>query len=259
MFGWCLLLKINAILLTLLAASALGSTPAVSAEKAVLIDTDGRILYEKNADEQALIASTTKLATAIVAYDNLDMDSLITVPNEACCVEGTRIYLSPGQKITVRKLLEGLLLASGNDAALALAMAVDGGISSFVELMNEKAIELGMYSTHFSNPHGLDGEDHFSTARDLAALMAEFVRYDELVDICGQSSADIDTCVFANHNKLIKLYPQCIAGKTGYTAAAGRCLVSCAENKGRRLICVTLSASDDWNDHIKLFDWGFAQ
>lgn len=233
--------------------------PGVSAGSAVVMHSGGEVVYEKNVDEPMLIASTTKLMTAIVAIENCSPDDIVEIGADSCGIEGSSMYLKPGQKISVEKLLLGLLLVSGNDAASALAVHTAGSIDAFAEKMNEKAAELGMENSHFVNPHGLNAEGHYSTARDMAKLMVYCMNNDVFADIISRRSFGVDDMVYLNHNKLLYTMPGCIGGKTGYTMAAGRCLVSCAERNGTRFICVTLSAPDDWNDHQALYEWAFSE
>ncbi len=232
--------------------------PEVSAERVVLAGPDGEILYEKNAHERCLIASTTKLMTALVALEHAGPEENVEVPAECCGIEGSSMYLQEGECYTVQELLDGLLLASGNDAAAALAAYCGGDEKVFVGWMNEKAGELGMTDSHFANPHGLDEEGQYSTAADLAKLMGTAMNQNDLILTLGKRTAVCREQSYVNHNKLLWSCPGCLGGKTGYTQAAGRCLVSCCEREGTRLICVTLSAPDDWNDQKALYDWGFA-
>lgn len=247
------------LLLGLCPAARAAEEPPVSAHSAVLMHSGGEIVYEKAADERALIASTTKIMTAIVAIENLEPEQLVEIRPEFCAVEGSAMYLIPGERYTVRELLTGLLLASGNDAALALAYAAAGGEEAFAALMNRKAEELGLENSHFVNPHGLNAEGHYSTARDLARLMDHCMQNELFASLAGLHSSTVKEQTYVNHNKLLDSCPGCIGGKTGYTERAGRCLVSCCEREGTRFICVTLSAPDDWNDHQKLYDWAFAR
>ena len=233
--------------------------PELSAQCAVLADGEGQILLEENGDEQHLIASTTKLMTALVALEHSDPEDPVEIPAECCGIEGSSMYLQEGERYTVRELLTGLLLASGNDAALALAAHCGGTEERFVSWMNEKAERLGMKGSHFANPHGLDDPEHYGTAADLACLMAACLKVPELADLLAKERALIREQYYVNHNKLLGSCPGCLGGKTGYTKAAGRCLVSACERDGTRLICVTLNAPDDWNDHKNLYDWGFAR
>lgn len=221
--------------------------------EAVYDTWSGEFCYEKNADAPMKIASTTKLMTALVASERLDMDKVVEIGAECTRVEGSRMYLRAGEKRTVRELLTGLLLASGNDAALALAEAA-GGEEIFVGWMNEKAEELGCRDTLFENPAGLDGENHHSTARDLALIAEAAFENETVAAISAMHHAVFDGHEMRNHNKLLWKSEACVGGKTGYTASAGRCLVSLFEKEGRRLIIVTLDDPDDWNDHLSLFE-----
>ena len=230
----------------------------MSAEACVLMSADGTALYEKNAGARCLIASTTKLMTALLCLENADPDETVTAQERHCLVEGSSMYLRAGERYTVRELLLGLLLASGNDAALALAEHVAGSETAFVALMNQRAAALGLRDTHFENPHGLDAAGHYSTARDLARLMLRCMETPGFAALASARTAEAGGNVLCNHNKLLALCPGCLAGKTGYTRAAGRCLVSCCEREGLRLVCVTLSDPDDWNDHLSLYNWGYA-
>ena len=232
---------------------------SLSAECAILIDGHtGRVLYERNAEQQHLIASITKIMTALVALEHTDdLDAMHTIQQEWTGIEGSSMYLVPEESVSMRGLLYGLLLASGNDAATAIANIVAGDEATFVEWMNEKAEELGMRNSHFANPHGLDAEDHYSTAHDMARLMAEAMKNDDFREITHTRYVEIDGHEIYFHNKLMNMYEYCISGKTGYTMAAGRTLVTASEKDGLLLICVTLNARDDWNDQIKIYDFGF--
>ena len=232
--------------------------PGVQAKSAILMTADGQTLFEKDADEKLLIASTTKLMTALVCLEQGKLDETVLIKAKHCAVEGSSMYLKAGERRTVRELLTGLLLASGNDAALALADAVGGSEAGFVHLMNRRAEQLEMTHTHFANPHGLDAETHYSTARDLAKLMCACMENADFRAITSTVTAQINGSAYLNHNKLLTRCPGCIGGKTGYTRAAGRCLVSCCERNDLRLICVTLHDPDDWRDHTALYDWAYA-
>ncbi|MBQ1576879.1 MAG: D-alanyl-D-alanine carboxypeptidase, partial [Oscillospiraceae bacterium] len=225
----------------------------IAAASAVVMAEDGSCVYEKNADEPRLVASTTKLMTALVAIEASKPDDPIEVRAECCGIEGTSMYLSPGEILTADELIEGLLLASGNDAAEALAVGLCGSEEAFVARMNEKAAALGLEHTAFINPHGLDAEGHRSTARDLAKLMLCCMQNERFAHITAMRDCVIDDNSYVNHNKLLERCEGCIGGKTGYTRAAGRCLVSCCEREGTRFVCVTLNDPDDWNDHCQLY------
>lgn len=228
----------------------------VSATAAVLMDADmGQVLYEKNGDRQMLIASTTKIMTALVVLEHAAPDDVITVTPDHMA-EGSSMYLRAGETLRVEELLYGLLLCSGNDAALALTECA-GGLTPFVALMNEKAAALGMAHTSFANPNGLDADGHYSTARDMAVLAAAAVENPTFRRICSSRSVTIGQRTMENHNRLLRQVEGCVGLKTGYTQAAGRTLVSCTERDGCRLVAVTLQDGNDWADHAALYDYGF--
>lgn len=232
---------------------------AVSAKAAILMHADsGRVLYEKNADEHMLIASTTKIMTAIVVLEHCELDDLVEVDSRSAGIEGSSMYLKAGESYTVEDLLYGLLLVSGNDAASALALHVADSMEEFAELMNAKAAELGMTESSFKNAHGLDEEEHYSTARDMAVLAAYCMGNEDFARIAGTVSHTVGEQTLVNHNRLLREYDGCLGLKTGYTMAAGRTLVTCAERDGARYVCVTLNDPDDWDDHKALYDWAFA-
>lgn len=230
---------------------------STSASSAILMDVDsGRVLYEQNADAKMLIASTTKILTALVAIREGDLNDVVTVSREAAYTEGSSMYLKVGEKLTLETLLYGLLLCSGNDAALALTECA-GGLTPFVAMMNEKAAALGMAHTSFANPNGLDADGHYSTARDMAVLAAAAVENPTFRRICSSRSVTIGQRTMENHNRLLRQVEGCVGLKTGYTRAAGRTLVSCTERDGCRLVAVTLQDGNDWADHAALYDYGF--
>lgn len=232
---------------------------AVSAKAAILMHADsGRVLYEKNADEHMLIASTTKIMTAIVVLEHCELDDLVEVDSRSAGIEGSSMYLKAGESYTVEDLLYGLLLVSGNDAASALALHVADSMEEFAELMNSKAAELGMTESSFKNAHGLDEEGHYSTARDMAKLAAYCMGNEDFARIAGTVSHTVGEQTLVNHNRLLREYDGCLGLKTGYTMAAGRTLVTCAERDGARYVCVTLNDPADWDDHKALYDWAFA-
>ena len=228
----------------------------VSATAAVLMDADmGQVLYEKNGDRQMLIASTTKIMTALVVLEHAAPDDVITVTPDHMA-EGSSMYLKAGETVRGEELLYGLRLCSGNDAALALTECA-GGLTPFVALMNEKAAALGMAHTSFANPNGLDADGHYSTARDMAVLAAAAVENPTFRRICSSRSVTIGQRTMENHNRLLRQVEGCVGLKTGYTQAAGRTLVSCTERDGCRLVAVTLQDGNDWADHAALYDYGF--
>lgn len=233
--------------------------PALSAASAILVDGDtGRVLFEHNPEEKRLIASITKLMTALVVVESVpDLSQTVTIQREWTGAEGSSMYLMPGESLKVETLLYGLLLSSGNDAAVALAGICAGEVGLFVEWMNLRAESLGMENTHFANPNGLNDEEHYSTAYDMSLLARECLKYSKLMEIMGTKSAVLEGHSFANHNKLLWRYEGCVGMKTGYTQMAGRTLVSAARRDDQTLICVTLSDPNDWEDHATLLDFGF--
>lgn len=232
---------------------------STSAASAILVDVNsGRVLYEQNADAKMLIASTTKIMTALVAIREGNLGDVVTVDHETTLTEGSSMYLKEGEQLTLETLLYGLMLCSGNDAAVAIAGHVGGSQAGFVALMNETARELGMEHSSFANPNGLDHEDHYSTARDMARLACAAVQNETLVRIASTRTVTAGGRTMTNHNKLLSYMDGCIGLKTGYTRAAGRTLVSCAERNGQRLVAVTLQDGNDWADHQALFEYGFS-
>ena len=233
---------------------------ALSAQKAILVDADtGRVLYEDRADEQSLIASTTKIMTALVVCEQCNVLDRVRVPKEAVGVEGSSMYLKAGEVLTVQELLYGLMLHSGNDAATALAIYCGGTVEGFAQLMNDKAHRLGLASTHFANPHGLDAPDHYSTPRDLATLAAYAMKNPIFAQTVSTKTVSAGGRSLRNHNKLLWQVEGADGVKTGYTRAAGRILVSSAQRQGRRLVAVTIDAPDDWRDHAQLLEEGFSR
>ena len=223
------------------------------------MDADsGRVLYAQNGSARMLIASTTKIMTALVAIEQGDLTSTVTVKRDATLAEGSSMYLREGERLTLETLLYGLLLCSGNDAAVAIADSVGGNQEKFVAMMNRRAAELGMKDTSFANPNGLDSERHYSTALDMARLACAATRNETLMRIASTRSVTIGGRTMTNHNKLLSYVNGCIGLKTGYTRAAGRTLVSCAQRNGQRLVAVTLQDGNDWADHAALYDYGFA-
>ena len=233
---------------------------ALSAEKAIALDAvTGRVLYEKDADRQSLIASTTKIMTALVVCEQCNVLDRMRIPKEAVGIEGSSMYLKEGEVLTLQELLYGLMLSSGNDAAVALAIYCGGTVEGFAELMNDKARILGLRNTHFENPNGLDSPDHYSTARDLAVLAAYAMENPIFAKTVSTKSIRIGERYLTNHNKLLWRVEGADGVKTGFTKAAGRILVSSATRNDRRLIAVTLNAPSDWQDHSALLNEGFSR
>ena len=246
--------------------TVLGQTIHVSARSAVLMDErTGRVIFDVNAHEKSRIASITKIMTAILAIESGKLDETVTISQNAFGTEGSSLFLKEGEKIKLEDLVYGLMLRSGNDAAIAIAEKVGGSVDGFVWLMNQKAEEIGMKDTHFSNPHGLDNtKDHYSTAYDMALLTRYAMQNETYKKIAGTKVHRAPNLtenwdyVWRNKNKLLtQLYEYCTGGKTGYTKLAKRTLVSTATKNEHDLIAVTINAPDDWNDHIKMFESAF--
>lgn len=259
-----ILLSLITILLLNVGAYAEDVQIDISASSAVLlVSGSNEVLFEKSAYEKRPMASTTKIMSSIIAIESGRLDEEITVTQEMTAVEGTSMGLLPNDRVSVSELVYGMLLSSGNDAANATAITIAGSTDAFVSMMNDKAKQIGMLSTHFVTPSGLDADDHYSTAYDMALLGSYAIENEQFLEICSSSSAVVDygnppyKRRLTNHNKLLKIYDGAIGIKTGFTKKSGRCLVSAAERDGVTLICVTLNDADDWNDHKKLLDYGF--
>ena len=233
---------------------------ALSARSAVLMEPiSGRLLVDINGSKQSLIASTTKIMTALLVCERCNVLDQMRIPKEAVGIEGSSMYLREGEKLSIQELLYGLMLSSGNDAAVALALYCCGSIEEFANQMNDKARSLGMKQTHFENPNGLDEKNHYSTAKDLAILAAYAMENPVFRQTVSTKSINVGNRSLRNHNKLLWLYPGADGVKTGYTKAAGRILVSSAVKDHRRLIAVTIHDPDDWRDHQALLDDGFTK
>ncbi|RMB04159.1 D-alanyl-D-alanine carboxypeptidase [Thermoactinomyces vulgaris] len=237
---------------------------APGAKAAILYDaSSGRVLFEKNAEEPMLIASLTKIMTAIIAIENGNLDETVTISPNAEGVEGSSIYLKAGERIPLRTLLYGLMLRSGNDAATAIAEHIGGSVEGFVYLMNEKAAYLGLENTHFANPHGLDQEGHYSSAKDLSVLTAYALKNQVFQEIVKTEVKTVSwpgekwKRKFYNKNKMLRFYKWADGVKTGFTKKARRTLVSSATKDGHQLITVTLNDGDDWKDSMNMLEYGF--
>lgn len=232
---------------------------AISAQKAILLDAEtGRVLYEKDADSRSLIASTTKIMTALIVCEHCNVLDRMKIPKEAVGIEGSSMYLQEGEVLSLQELLYGLMLRSGNDAAVALAIYCGGTVEGFAAMMNDKARQLGLTGTHFENPNGLDSPGHYSTARDLAVLTAYAMKNPIFYQTVSTKTVRVGNRTMQNHNKLLWRVEGADGVKTGYTKAAGRILVSSATRDGRRLICVTINDGNDWADHSTLLEKGFS-
>ncbi|MDD5748506.1 MAG: D-alanyl-D-alanine carboxypeptidase [Actinomycetota bacterium] len=239
--------------------------PYVYAESAVLMDAEsGALLYEKNSHTKLPMASTTKILTALVVREQLDLNEPVTITPEACSVGEQEIWLEPGETLTVKQLLMALLVQSANDAAYALALHTSGSIESFARLMNVKAQELGAKDSHFTNPHGLDQPEHYTTAYDLAIMGRELLRDPVLSKIVSNQKCEIpwpghpSPRVCQSMNELLGRYPGANGIKTGYTSGAGFCLVASAEREGKKLISVAMNSEHRASDCVSLLDYGFS-
>ena len=233
---------------------------AVSAKSAYVLDAvSGRVLFERSSSQQSLIASTTKIMTALVVCEQCNVLDRMRIPKEAVGIEGSSMYLREGEILTLQELLYGLMLQSGNDAAVALAIYCGGTVEGFAEMMNDKARALGLRDTHFENPHGLDSPGHYSTAHDLGVLAAYAMENPVFQKTVSTKSLRVGQRFLTNHNKLLSRVEGADGVKTGYTKAAGRILVSSAVRNGRRIVAVTIDDPDDWADHAALLNEGFSR
>ena len=249
------------IILALLICNLNIDASSISAKSAVLIDAySGEVIYAYNANEKLSMASTTKIMTALILCEQEDLEKEITVTNEMVNVEGTSMGLIVGAKVSFNALLYGMLLASGNDAANATAIAIGGNIPSFIAIMNKRAEELGLKNTHFDTPSGLDGETHYTTAYELALLTRYALNNNNFSAAAKSESITLEYCgvkhTLYNHNKLLTTFNGAIGVKTGFTKKSGRCLVSAAERDDGKVIAVTLNDPDDWKDHSELLSLG---
>ena len=258
----------------IIAVTVLCGTVTASADEPILsayayslycVNT-GEFLLSHNADERLPMASTTKIMTAILGLEKVQSDNeetIVTVTPDMYA-EGSSMYLAAGEQVHLFDLVGGMLMVSGHDAANAIAQTVAGSTENFARLMNKKSRQIGLHDTNFVTPSGLDAEDHYTTAHDLAKLMAYCMENSLFRETDSMRSITVNfvspqgkSQTYYNENRLLSEYEYCIAGKTGYTDKAGRTLVSCAEKDGIRLIAVTLNDGDDWNDHKKMYDHGF--
>lgn len=237
----------------------------VSASAAAVINGDnGEVIYLKNADERLPMASTTKIMTALLLCEHGDFNREITVTKEMLAVEGSSMGLLPGDTVTLHDLLYGMLLASGNDAANVTAFVLGGSMKGFVDMMNEKAQVLGLQNTHFATPSGLDADDHYTTALELANLARYAMQNDDFAAAASSKSAVLNygnppyRRTLTNHNRLLKYFDGAVGVKTGFTKKSGRCLVSAAKRDGKYVIAVTLHDPNDWSDHEQMLEYGFS-
>lgn len=247
------------LMLIPLKVSALAST----ASSAILMDMDsGRVLYEKNKNDERLVASITKIMTAVVAIENGNLEQEVTVGEEVLTMYGSNIYIELGEKMKLKDLLYGLLLRSGNDAAIVIAVHIGGSEEKFVEMMNKKAKEIGMKNTIYKNSHGLDEvTQNYSSAYDMAILSSYANKIDVYREISGTKKWTLSTgtksYVWHNRNKLLSLYEYATGGKTGYTPSAGRTLVTTASKDNLNLTAVTLNDGNEYDTHENLYEYAF--
>lgn len=263
--------RILAVVLALLMLIPRGVAYAIgeTAGSVCLINAvTGEVVYEKNATEKRSMASTTKIMTLVVALENSEMDEVVTVPVEATLEEGSSAYLRPQAKITMKDLLHGLMLNSGNDAAVAVAYHISGNVEDFARLMTDTAHRIGADNTQFINPNGLEAEGHYTTARDLVLITQYALSLDGFKDIVSKRTytgvitmpdGSILEIPYTNHNRLLGELEGCIGVKTGFTKAAGRCLVTAVDNNGAQYIAVTLNDADDWNTHKALYEYAYTE
>lgn len=254
---------ILAILIPGQRAYAIGRT----AESVCLINTvTGEIIFEKNAKEKKSMASTTKIMTLLVALEKSAMDEIVTVSKDATLIEGSSAYLKPGAKILMKDLLYGLMLNSGNDAAVAVAEHISGSCDRFAQLMTDTAHHIGAKDTQFKNPNGLEEDGHYTTARDLAMISRYAMSVDGFNEIVSAKTymgtmllpdGKTEQVEYINHNRLLRELDGCTGIKTGFTKSAGRCLVSAVDNNGAGYIAVTLSDPDDWSTHKELYKYAY--
>lgn len=243
-------------------ADALGT----SAQAHILMDANSGIILSKNNENTKMkMASTTKVMTTLLCLEEAEKNDKVVTFRDDMIVEGSSMYLKSGDKVRLSDLAKGMMMASGNDAANAVALTLSESFEDFAVLMNSKAKAIGMENTNFVTPSGLDDDNHYSTAYDMALLMAQAIKNESFCEISASSEETVEfvspegkISTYPNHNRLLKLYKYCTGGKTGFTKAAGRCLVSSAEKNGVTLVAVTLNAPDDWNDHKALYEYGFS-
>lgn len=247
-------------------SSAFADAPQIEAEAAVVMAVTGRqVLFAKQADAIMYPASTTKITTLITALEKGDLGSTVVVSSQAAACDGSSLELRGGDKLTLQEALYGMMLVSGNDAAEAVAENVAGSIPAFVKMMNDKAEKIGAARTNFSNPHGLpDPFNHYTTAYDLALITAYGMQNTTFSRIVSTRDYDVHflnrpSAHVRNTNKLLSTFTGANGVKTGYTEAAGDCLVAAANRKGVELIAVVLNSDERWEDAARLLNYGFQQ
>ena len=240
-------------------------TPQVSARSYVLYCPQNRkVILSHNMDTPMGMASTTKIMTALLTLEYAQKEDKVVTFTSRMTAEGSSMYLKVGDKVRLSDLAAGMMTVSGNDAANAAAVSIGKSMENFAKLMNSRAKEIGMKNTNFVNPSGLPCEGHYSTAYDMALLMSYALENEDFRALSAKKCVEVDfinppaqRVTYTNHNKLLWRYEYCTGGKTGYTRSDGRCLVSSSTKDNLDLVAVTLNASDDWNDHKALFDYGY--
>lgn len=256
---------IAAIIAVLSSFFAVQAVQETSARAAVLMDVNSnRILYSKNMNEKLAMASTTKIMTILVAIESGKLDEKVTVSKKASHMEGSSIYLREGERHTVNDLMYAIMLRSGNDAAVAVAEHIGGSVEGFADMMNKKALDIGAKNTRFANPHGLDSEGHYTTARDLALITSYALKNPVFSSIVSSKKKIIEgppnenwDRVMINKNKMLWQFDGGDGVKTGFTNKAGRCLVSSATRDGLQIVCVVLNCGPMWNDSSSLLEYAF--
>lgn len=239
--------------------------PTVECKYGVLCDADGTVLWSRGADERSAMASTTKMMTAIVALENGDMNATYTVSQAAANVGESSMELTAGMEVSLHDLLCGLLIKSGNDAGITIAEGIAGSEDKFAIMMNEKAQAMGLQNTHFTNPHGLDAENHYSSAYDLSVIARYGMKNETFREIVGTKKVKLKlggkNHTFKSTNSLLNTWDECEGIKTGYTGDAGYCLTSAAQRDGVELFAVVLGCANEaerFTDSYRLLQWGFS-
>ena len=250
-----------ALILVFISSLSFATDPKINAESAILMDAkSGRILYSFNPYKKLPMASTTKIMTALIAIEKGNMEDIVEIGKDSVGIEGSSIYLYENEKISLKDLLYGLMLRSGNDASVAIGKYIGGDLKKFISMMNDRAKDIGTMNTSFANPNGLDAQNHYTTAYDLALIAREALKYEEFKEIVSTKTyiANRDkNNYFYNKNKTLWQYEGGDGVKIGYTKRSGRCLVSSATREGMQLIAVVLNDGDWFNDCYKLLDYGF--
>lgn len=256
LFGVCLMFASLSALPSVIKTNSSNAYADGVAEIAMELES-GTVFHKKNEELKLPMASTTKIMTALIVAEDCDLTEVISVPDEAVGVEGSSIYLKREEKISVKDLLYGLMLRSGNDAATALAIHHSGSVENFVEKMNSRAEELGANKTHFKNPSGLPDAEHYTTARDLCTITCSAMKNEIFAKVVGTKSYSGDFRAFTNKNKLLNNFDGANGVKTGYTEKAGRCLVSSAKRAGMDVVCVVLNCYDMFERSQKIIEGCF--